>query len=51
MAPQALEQLVQKIYELQTLMVAASTGETRIQERRVQAAIYEDNLLVWASVL
>ena len=33
MTPQSLEQLVQKIYELQTLMVTVATGEARIQEK------------------
>ncbi|MEG4582349.1 TIGR02391 family protein [Microcoleus sp. MON1_C5] len=33
MTPQLLEQLVQKIYELQTLMVTVATGEARIQEK------------------
>lgn len=33
MTPQSLEQLVQKIHELQTLMVTVATGEARIQEK------------------
>lgn len=33
MTPQLLEQLVQKIHELQTLMVTVATGEARIQEK------------------
>ncbi|MEG4235934.1 TIGR02391 family protein [Microcoleus sp. Pol11C3] len=33
MTPQLLEQLVQEIYELQTLMVTVATGEARIQEK------------------
>jgi uncharacterized protein (TIGR02391 family) len=33
MTPQSLEKLVQKIHELQTLMVAVGTGEARIQEK------------------
>lgn len=33
MTPQALEQLVQKIHELQALMVAVGTGEALIQEK------------------
>ncbi|MEG3837395.1 TIGR02391 family protein [Microcoleus sp. AT8-A4] len=33
MTPQLLEQLVQKISELQTLMVTVATGEARIQEK------------------